>query len=48
MSLVYLDGIITFYKDNESHLDHLGNVFSILEEGGVKLNHEKCFSSVTK
>lgn len=43
MSPVYLNEVIVFYKDNESQLDLLDHVLTILEEGGVKLNIKKCF-----
>lgn len=37
MSLVYLDYAIIISKENESLLDHLDHLLTLLEEGGVKL-----------
>lgn len=41
--LVYIDDIIVFSNDNETHLDQLDHVMTLLEEAGVKLKLKKCF-----
>ena len=40
--LIYLDDIIVFSKDLDSHLERLGEVFTRLETAGLKLKPEKC------
>ena len=41
--LVYLDDVVVFSKDQESHLEHLDDVLALLEEAGIKLKLKKCF-----
>ena len=41
--LVYLDDVIVFSRDHESHLDHLDLVLSSLRKAGVSLKLKKCF-----
>ena len=41
--LVYLDDVIVFSKDQETHLDHLDTVLSLLRNEGVSLKLKKCF-----
>ena len=41
--LVYLDDVIVFSKDQETHLDHLDTVLSLLRNAGVSLKLKKCF-----
>ena len=40
--LVYLDDIIVYSADAESHLSHLEKVFTLLGENGVTLKAKKC------
>ena len=40
--LIYLDDIIVFSKDLDSHLKHLAEVFDRLQSAGLKLKPEKC------
>ena len=40
--LIYLDDIIVFSKDLDSHLERLGEVFTRLQTAGLKLKPEKC------
>jgi hypothetical protein len=40
--LVYIDDIIIFSKDPQSHIRHLDKVLRILRESGVTLNLSKC------
>jgi len=40
--LVYLDDIIVYSTDAESHLSHLQKVFTLLGENGVTLKAKKC------
>ena len=40
--LVYIDDVIIFSQDGPSHLKHLDEVLTLLEEGGVKLKLKKC------
>lgn len=43
MSLVHLEDVIIFSKDNEPHLVHLDHVLTLLEEGEMNLKLKKCF-----
>ena len=38
----YLDDVIVFSEDFQSHLDHLRIVFRRLKEKGIKINLAKC------
>ena len=40
--IIYLDDIVIFSKDPESHLERLEDVFWKLEEAGLKLKPSKC------
>lgn len=40
--LIYLDDIIVFSKDLDSHLERLGEVFTRLHQAGLKLRPDKC------
>ena len=40
--IIYLDDIVIFSKDPESHLERLEAVFKKLEEAGLKLKPSKC------
>ena len=40
--LIYLDDIIVFAPDLDSHLERLGEVFTRLTQAGLKLKPEKC------
>ena len=46
--LVYIDDIIIYSKTYEEHLEHLRNVFTLLENAGLKINLEKCDFFKTK
>lgn len=39
---VYIDDIIIFSKDTESHLKHLEEIFSTLEDANMKVQLDKC------
>ena len=39
---IYLDDIVNFSKDHDSHLERLEAMFQKLEEAGLKLNPSKC------
>lgn len=41
-TLVYLDDVIVYSPDFESHLRHLEDVFRAMEQYGLKLQPEKC------
>ena len=41
--LVYIDDVIVFSKDRESHLRHLDEVLTLLREAGVTIKLSKCF-----
>ena len=41
--LMYLDDVIVFSKDQETHLEHLDTVLSLLRNAGVSLKLNKCF-----
>lgn len=40
--LVYLDDVIVYSPDFESHLQHLEKVFQAMEKYGLKLQPDKC------
>ena len=40
--LIYLDDIIVFSKDVETHIERLGEVFTRLRQAGLKLKPSKC------
>ena len=40
---VYIDDILVASKDEESHKQHLREVFRRLSHYGLRLNHDKCF-----
>ena len=40
--LVYIDDIIVFSEDVESHFIHLSKIFKALEEVNLKLGYDKC------
>lgn len=40
--LVYLDDVIVYFPDFESHLQHLEKVFRAMEKYGLKLQPDKC------
>lgn len=40
--LIYLDDVIVYSPDFNSHLDHLGEVFAKLRDHGLKLQPAKC------
>jgi hypothetical protein len=40
--VVYLDDIIIYSKTVEDHLQHLADVFSLLEAAGIRLKRVKC------
>ena len=40
--LIYLDDIIVFSKDLDTHLERLGEVFTRLRQAGLKLKPSKC------
>lgn len=40
---MYLNGIIVFYQDPKSYLDHIDHSVTLLGEAGVKLKYKKCF-----
>jgi len=40
--LVYLDDLIIFFDDAESHLSHLDTVLTLLGKHGVTLKAQKC------
>jgi hypothetical protein len=46
--LVYLDDIIIFSKTFEEHLSRMGEVFTRLEQAGLKLKPKKCDLLKTK
>ena len=46
--LVYIDDIIIYSKTYEEHLEHLKDVFTLLENAGLKINLEKCDFFKTK
>jgi hypothetical protein len=46
-SLVYIDDILIFSKDFESHLDHINQVFEHLREANMRLKPSKCNFAVT-
>lgn len=41
-TLVYLDDVIVYSPDVESHLQHLEKVFQAMERYGLKLQPDKC------
>ncbi len=41
-TLVYLDDVIVYSPDFESHLQHLEQVFRAMEKYGLKLQPDKC------
>ncbi|KII67540.1 Retrovirus-related Pol polyprotein from transposon opus [Thelohanellus kitauei] len=41
-ALGYLDGIIIFSEDTDSHYDHIKQVLKMLDNAGLKVNREKC------
>ena len=40
--LVYVDDVIIFSRTKEAHLEHLDQVFELLEQSGISLNLAKC------
>ena len=40
--LAYLDDVIVYSANNQSHLDHLDTVFSRIRESGLKMKPRKC------
>ncbi|UYV69323.1 hypothetical protein LAZ67_6003244 [Cordylochernes scorpioides] len=44
----YFDDILVFSKDTESHLEHLGEIFTILQEEGIQLRKDKCLFFMQK
>ena len=40
--LIYLDDVIVFSKDAESHLEHLDEILTLLRKAGVTLKLRKC------
>ena len=42
MCITYLDNIIVYSPDFESHLEHLCEIFKRLCEKGIKLKAQKC------
>ena len=43
---VYIDDLLVFSKSPEEHLEHLANVFSLLEQNGLVVNRTKCVLGV--
>ncbi|UYV71045.1 hypothetical protein LAZ67_8001516, partial [Cordylochernes scorpioides] len=44
----YFDDILVFSKDTESHLEHLGEIFAILQEEGIQLRKDTCLFFMQK
>ncbi|UYV80275.1 hypothetical protein LAZ67_18002262, partial [Cordylochernes scorpioides] len=44
----YFDDILVFSKDTESHLEHLGEIFAILQKEGIQLRKDKCLFFMQK
>ena len=40
--LIYLDDIIVFSRDVESHIDHVDQILSVLRHAGISLKIDKC------
>ena len=40
--LVYIDDVIVYSEDVESHLIHLQKIMEALAEANLKLGHDKC------
>ena len=40
--MVYIDDIIVFSKNLEDHISHLEQVFTLLNEAGMKIKIQKC------
>ena len=45
---VYLDDILVFSSNPQEHLEHLRNIFQILEANGLVVNRAKCILGVSK
>ena len=46
--LVYIDDILVFSKDFDTHLDHINNVFKRLREANLTLKPSKCSFAVNQ
>ncbi|UYV62671.1 hypothetical protein LAZ67_2001503, partial [Cordylochernes scorpioides] len=44
----YFDDILVFSNDTQSHLEHLKEIFEILQEEGIQLRKEKCLFFMKK
>ena len=45
-ALIYVDNIIAFSADFDTHLQHLAEIFDHLRKAGLKLKPSKCHSAV--
>ena len=46
--LIYIDDLLAYSKDFDSHLKHLRIIFEIIQKAGLKLNRNKCKFALTE